>query len=412
MSFSLVLAATFFVFLASSAQAGPNADVDIALTRLSPPCGLEAGQRIEFRIAGRNLDGVRQIKFDFHWAPAGAISSGVGGTATATEEKGFIAPGPPQIWGDIATYGMAVFGGSGLSGEGELALVGFEVASHITPSDLVALYIDAISLGPSSTERDTIYPQEAAVLANYCDATGQPLANALFLQASHPARLYSSAERATLADSSNGEIDLFAQPLVEPTFRADTEINWQLVNPGPGTLYAHLPERSIAIAPGESSQIQTRSNYLGQAHLRVDAAGGPGDTEARALACADLSGQSLCAEQLLIWQSPITAVISEEAGALPSASHLWANYPNPFNASTVLAFDISASDAGSYTQLAIYNSLGQQIAVPFAGRPAAGTHRVHWDGRHLNGAPSASGLYISRLLTDSGAQSRRLMLLR
>jgi hypothetical protein len=77
------------------------------------------------------MQGVRQIKFDFSWTPSAAITTAKGSTAEATEAKAFIAPGPPQIEDDLASYGMAVFAGDGLFGEGLLANLSFELGADI-----------------------------------------------------------------------------------------------------------------------------------------------------------------------------------------------------------------------------------------------------------------------------------------
>jgi len=395
-----------------SAHAGANANVKISLTQLSPPCGLRAGQRIEFLIQAQQMEGVRQIKFDFDWIPKGSVASAVGGTAIETEANGFIVPGPPQIYDETAAFGMAVFGGAGLSGDGELALVGFELAPEITTTTPLAVYLRSMSLGPSSTERDSLYPQEAMILANYCDDSGQPIPRALLLQAPDGKRLYSTADRAAQYDASQGEIDVIARPLNAGVFRSAVEVIWLIENLGPGTLYALTQRQTYSVLPGSTVELQTESNKQGDALLRMDASGSEGDTIALLSACADMDGQALCAEQRLVWHTPITAVLSEEDTALPSASSIAKNYPNPFNAVTQLIFDIAAQDAGQHTLLTIYNVLGQLVATPFTGRTTAGRHRTHWDGRYTDGREAATGLYLGRLLTANGIHVRRIMLLR
>ncbi len=412
MYFLPLLFALFCTLTTVSAHAGANANVKISLTQLSPPCGLQAGQRIEFLIQAQHMEGVRQIKFDFDWIPKGAISSAVGGTATETEANGFIVPGPPQFYDETAAFGMAVFGGAGLSGDGELALVGFELAPEITAITPLAIYLRSMSLGPSSTERDNLYPQEAMILANYCDDSGQPIPRTLLLQAPDGKRLYSTADRAAQDDASQGEVDVIARPLSAGAFRSAVEIKWLIENPGPGTLYALTQRQTYSVPPRSTVELQTESNQQGDAPLRVDASGSEGDTIARLSACANLDGQALCAEQRLVWHTPMTAVLSEENTALPSSSSLQQNYPNPFNAGTQLIFDIAAQDAGQHTLLTIYNMLGQLVATPFMGRPTAGRHRAHWDGRYADGRESATGLYVGRLLTVNGTHVRRIMLLR
>lgn len=412
MLFLRPLYTALFALTATTVHAGPNAGVEIELTRLSPACGLGAGQRIEFLVHARQMEGVRQIKFDFHWTPSGAVTSAVGGTGAATESKSFIAPGPPQIEGDTAGYGMAVFGGNGLSGDGELALLGFEIAPDIPPDTPLALYLDLVSLGPSSTERDTVYPIGAMALANYCDAAGQPLDGGVFIESSASTRLYSSAEQAVLSDASQGEIDLVARLLEGPVFGAGRDVTWQVDNPGPGTLYALADDRTLSIDPGEIAEVQGVSDRQGSAQLRLDASGQTGETAARVRACAAPPEPLLCDEQLLVWRAPITAVTETAGPAQPGESHLQLNYPNPFNAGTELAFDIGTDDANAPVSVVIYSTLGQRVATLFDAVPAAGRHRAYWDGRHEGGQAAASGIYFARFTSTSVTQVRRMLLLR
>ena len=87
------------------------------------------------------------------------------------------------------------------------------------------------------------------------------------------------------------------------------------------------------------------------------------------------------------------------------------NMPNPFNASTVISFQIPANMAGP-ARLVIYNLTGQIVRVLTDGHLAAGAHVLAWDGRDGNGQEAASGVYIYRLEGTSFAITRRMMLLR
>ena len=87
------------------------------------------------------------------------------------------------------------------------------------------------------------------------------------------------------------------------------------------------------------------------------------------------------------------------------------NMPNPFNASTIIPFQIPANMAGP-TRLVIYNLTGQIVRVLTDGHLAAGVHVLAWDGRDGNGQEAASGVYIYRLEGTSFAITRRMMLLR
>ena len=87
------------------------------------------------------------------------------------------------------------------------------------------------------------------------------------------------------------------------------------------------------------------------------------------------------------------------------------NAPNPFNASTVISFQIPANMAGP-TRLVIYNLTGQIVRVLTDSYLAAGAHVLAWDGRDGSGQEMASGVYIYRLEGTSFAITRRMVLLR
>jgi len=100
-----------------------------------------------------------------------------------------------------------------------------------------------------------------------------------------------------------------------------------------------------------------------------------------------------------------------DAGAPPLARRtaLHQNYPNPFNPSTVIAFDLAGR---GNVRVEIYDVLGRRIATVADGAFEAGRHRVVWDGRNDLGRAVASGVYIYRLETSAGRDSRKMILAR
>jgi len=82
-----------------------------------------------------------------------------------------------------------------------------------------------------------------------------------------------------------------------------------------------------------------------------------------------------------------------ETGSLPAAFALHPNYPNPFNPSTRLSYDLAA--AGSVT-LTVYDLLGREVRRLVNGRQSAGRHTVEWDGGGV-AAKTSSGVYVVRL---------------
>ena len=104
-----------------------------------------------------------------------------------------------------------------------------------------------------------------------------------------------------------------------------------------------------------------------------------------------------------------TAVETSDQASVPQAFSLAQNAPNPFNSNTVIRFALSQP---SQVELAIYNLLGQPVAVLVQGPSAAGTFSVRWDGRDQAGHELTSGVYLYQLRAGEYAEVRKLLLLR
>ena len=90
--------------------------------------------------------------------------------------------------------------------------------------------------------------------------------------------------------------------------------------------------------------------------------------------------------------------------ALPKDIALRQHYPNPFNPSTVIRFELPRE---SYVSLRVYNPLGQEIRTLVDGARSAGVYEVRFDAAGL-----PSGMYIYRMKAGEFIQTKRLMLLR
>ena len=77
------------------------------------------------------------------------------------------------------------------------------------------------------------------------------------------------------------------------------------------------------------------------------------------------------------------------AGELPTTVALHGNYPNPFNPTTTISFDLSTRTA---VELKVYDVTGREVATLVSTSLNAGTHHVQFDGSNL-----ASGVYLVRL---------------
>jgi hypothetical protein len=94
----------------------------------------------------------------------------------------------------------------------------------------------------------------------------------------------------------------------------------------------------------------------------------------------------------------------EQMGGIPKAFALLQNYPNPFNPATTIRYTLPHR---TQVQLAVYNTLGQEVASLVNGDIDSGYHEVKFDGSTL-----ASGVYFYRLQTGTFVDTKKLLLLR
>jgi flagellar hook assembly protein FlgD len=83
--------------------------------------------------------------------------------------------------------------------------------------------------------------------------------------------------------------------------------------------------------------------------------------------------------------------------------------PNPFNATTAIAYTVPATVRVS---LKIYDVAGRLTATLVNGSKPRGSYVVPWDGLTQSGTPAASGVYFVRFTAQGARQTQKLILLR
>lgn len=101
------------------------------------------------------------------------------------------------------------------------------------------------------------------------------------------------------------------------------------------------------------------------------------------------------------------ATAIDREGDIASQTRLEANYPNPFNPSTVLRWQVSGAHGGTPLRLVVYDLLGREIAVLADGMYPSGRHEVVFDASRL-----ASGVYIYTLEVGGQRFTNRMTLLK
>jgi hypothetical protein len=97
---------------------------------------------------------------------------------------------------------------------------------------------------------------------------------------------------------------------------------------------------------------------------------------------------------------------------LPKAFSLSQNFPNPFNPSTTIGFDIPEKHGEVWTELIVYNVRGQRVKTLLRESKVPGAYYIQWDGRNDNGQKVASGIYLYRLKAGEFVSTRKMVLVK
>jgi hypothetical protein len=107
-------------------------------------------------------------------------------------------------------------------------------------------------------------------------------------------------------------------------------------------------------------------------------------------------------DNIQVTAAPITSIRDSES--LPNRTALLPNFPNPFNPTTTIAYNLQEAD---FLSIEVFAITGQRVAVLYDGFQQIGENAVTFDASGL-----ASGLYIVRLRTSEHQDVRPIMLLK
>ncbi len=104
------------------------------------------------------------------------------------------------------------------------------------------------------------------------------------------------------------------------------------------------------------------------------------------------------------WTKEIAFTISP-----PKEFHLYDNFPNPFNPTTKIAFELPVV---SKVKLVIYDALGREVRTLTDDEYPSGYIELTWDGRSETGTMVSSGVYFYRISTSKWNSVKKMVLLR
>ena len=110
-----------------------------------------------------------------------------------------------------------------------------------------------------------------------------------------------------------------------------------------------------------------------------------------------------------VYGQPITGLNEQEQAEIPTDFVLDDNYPNPFNASTMIKFGLPQTADVTIT---VFDILGRRVRVLADREFGAGYHSVLWDGNDSNYRAASSGIYLIRMEAEEQVFHSRAVLLK
>ena len=103
------------------------------------------------------------------------------------------------------------------------------------------------------------------------------------------------------------------------------------------------------------------------------------------------------------WNGPPVG-LSENSNTEPVKYKISQNFPNPFNPSTTIGFELPVL---SNVKLSVYDELGREVAVLLNDKLSAGSYSYHWDASGYS-----SGIYFYRLKANDFTETRKMIILK
>ena len=100
--------------------------------------------------------------------------------------------------------------------------------------------------------------------------------------------------------------------------------------------------------------------------------------------------------------------IETNLSQLPQDYIVLSNYPNPFNPSTVIYFELPKADN---VEITIYDILGREVRELYNAFHEAGSDQIIWDGSNNWNSHVSAGIYFCRLKTKDQFKVNKMVLL-
>ncbi len=104
---------------------------------------------------------------------------------------------------------------------------------------------------------------------------------------------------------------------------------------------------------------------------------------------------------IIVTENPLGLMSNE---TIPSEYRLEQAYPNPFNPSTTIKYNLAKAE---HVTIEVYNNIGQKVEILVDHNMSAGEHKVEFNAMYLS-----SGVYYYRLVTANFADVKKIILMK
>ncbi len=105
----------------------------------------------------------------------------------------------------------------------------------------------------------------------------------------------------------------------------------------------------------------------------------------------------------------LPTLTTDDISVIPFEFQLHQNFPNPFNPTTTIFYDISKE---SNVKVTVFDLLGRKIVTLVDQIEPPGSRSINWDGRDYTGNLVNAGVYIYQIEADAFIQTKKMVLLK
>ncbi len=110
-------------------------------------------------------------------------------------------------------------------------------------------------------------------------------------------------------------------------------------------------------------------------------------------------------DNIAFWEGTPPSAVDNLSAGLPKVFSLHQNFPNPFNPTTSIKYELP-KDVN--VKIAIYDIMGRQVRSLVNMKQTAGYKTIVWDGRNNNGQLVSSGIYLYQMITDEFQKVKKM----